>query len=102
MATAPTNAQNTFKIDPGGALYINIFAPDFETDCGSTTSSVYGAGVNVTPGFADGIAAHWGEWANSMKVFGTLTANATVFPDSDPHVTGAGYWVAGVLTKSAG
>jgi hypothetical protein len=25
-----------------------------------------------------------------------------VFPDADPHVAGAGYWVDGVLTKSAG
>ena len=25
-----------------------------------------------------------------------------VFPSSDPHVVGAGYWVANVLTKSAG
>lgn len=25
-----------------------------------------------------------------------------VFPDSDPHVAGAAYWVGGVLTKSAG
>lgn len=25
-----------------------------------------------------------------------------IFPDDDPHIAGAGYWVAGVLTKSAG
>jgi hypothetical protein len=29
-------------------------------------------------------------------------ADALVFPDADPHVAGAAYWVAGVLTKSAG
>jgi hypothetical protein len=28
--------------------------------------------------------------------------DAIVFPDSDPHVAGAAYWVGGVLTKSAG
>jgi carbonic anhydrase/acetyltransferase-like protein (isoleucine patch superfamily) len=28
--------------------------------------------------------------------------DAIVFPDADPHVAGAAYWVAGVLTKSAG
>lgn len=28
--------------------------------------------------------------------------SSVVFPDSDPHIAGAGYWVAGVLTKSAG
>lgn len=28
--------------------------------------------------------------------------SAAVFPDSDPHIAGAGYWVTGVLTKSAG
>ncbi len=26
----------------------------------------------------------------------------TIFPDSDPHIAGAGYWTAGVLTKSTG
>lgn len=29
-------------------------------------------------------------------------ASVLVFPDADPHVAGAAYWVAGVLTKSAG
>lgn len=29
-------------------------------------------------------------------------APSTIFPDSDPAIAGAGYWVAGVLTKSAG
>jgi len=29
-------------------------------------------------------------------------AVVVVFPDSDPHVVGAAYWVAGVLTRSAG
>ncbi len=28
--------------------------------------------------------------------------DAIVFPDSDPHVAGAAYWVLGVLTRSAG
>ncbi len=28
--------------------------------------------------------------------------DAVVFPDSDPHVAGAAYWVLGVLTRSAG
>ncbi len=28
--------------------------------------------------------------------------DAVVFPDSDPHIAGAAYWVDGVLTKSAG
>ncbi len=27
---------------------------------------------------------------------------ATIFPDSDPHIAGAGYWVAGALVKSVG
>lgn len=38
----------------------------------------------------------------SATLAGTLTAPAVVFPDADPHVAGAAYWVAGVLTKSAG
>ncbi len=28
--------------------------------------------------------------------------DAMVFPDSDPHIAGAGYWLAGVLTRSSG
>ncbi len=28
--------------------------------------------------------------------------DAMVFPDSDPHIVGAGYWLAGVLTRSNG
>ncbi len=28
--------------------------------------------------------------------------DAIVFPDSDPHIAGAGYWDSGVLTRSAG
>ncbi len=28
--------------------------------------------------------------------------DAIVFPESDPHVAGAAYWIAGVLTKSTG
>lgn len=27
---------------------------------------------------------------------------ATVFPDADPHIVGAGYWSSGVFTRSAG
>ncbi len=33
-------------------------------------------------------------------ILGT-TANI-IFPDSDPHIAGAGYWSGGVLTRSAG
>jgi hypothetical protein len=29
-------------------------------------------------------------------------AGGLVFPDSDPHIAGAGYWLAGVLTRSSG
>ncbi len=31
-----------------------------------------------------------------------LDSNAIIFPDSDPHVNGAGYWSGGVLTRSSG
>jgi hypothetical protein len=31
-----------------------------------------------------------------------LPAGKLVFPDTNPYVTGAGYWAAGVLTRSAG
>ncbi len=31
-----------------------------------------------------------------------LDSSQIVFPDSDPHIAGAGYWFAGVLTRSNG
>jgi hypothetical protein len=31
-----------------------------------------------------------------------LDSDSIIFPESDPHIAGAAYWVAGVLTKSNG
>ena len=35
------------------------------------------------------------DWSNASGI-------VAIFPNSDPHIAGAGYWVANVLTKSAG
>ncbi len=51
-----------------------------------------------------------GNAQNTDAYFGSTSGNAIlhgkgdaiVFPDSDPHIVGAGYWLAGVLTRSAG
>lgn len=43
---------------------------------------------------------YFGSETGASKLHGK--ADALVFPDADPHVAGAAYWVAGVLTKSAG
>jgi hypothetical protein len=40
--------------------------------------------------------------AAPAKIIIATPGGVTVFPDTDPHVTGAGYWVGGVLTRSAG
>jgi hypothetical protein len=47
--------------------------------------------VNVTNGYK----------INGVELSDVL-GNSIVFPDSDPHIVGAGYWLAGVLTRSAG
>ncbi len=43
---------------------------------------------------------YFGSDAGLAKLHGK--GDAIVFPDSDPHVAGAAYWIAGVLHKSAG
>jgi hypothetical protein len=40
--------------------------------------------------------------ASGTTTYADQLLTKIVFPDSDPHVAGAGYWVDGVLTKSAG
>ncbi len=44
--------------------------------------------------------AYFGSVSGSSILHGK--GDAIVFPDSDPHVVGAAYWVLGVLTRSAG
>ena len=44
-------------------------------------------------------------WAGGQNVGNAILhgkGNAIVFPDSDPHIVGAGYWSAGVLHRSSG
>jgi hypothetical protein len=73
VATPPTNAQNTFRLD-GTPAFLNLFAPDLETNVGSTTFGVYGSTtVNVTPGHVDNDPFHWGEFGGDMKINGKLT-----------------------------
>ncbi len=54
----------------------------------------------VLIGNGDITDAYFGSLAGLSILHGK--GNAIVFPDSDPHVAGAAYWVLGVLTKSAG
>ncbi len=54
--------------------------------------------------------AVYGNSSNTDAYFGSTSGNAIlhgkgdaiVFPDSDPRIVGAGYWLAGVLTRSNG
>ncbi len=49
--------------------------------------------VNVTSGYK----------INNVALSASdVGASPLVFPDSDPHIVGAGYWLAGVLTRSNG
>ncbi len=40
-----------------------------------------------------------GVYINALGIGGNAQL---IFPDSDPHIAGAGYWLAGVLTRSSG
>ncbi len=56
---------------------------------------------NVTIiGNAQSTDAYFGSTSGLSILHGK--GDAIVFPDSDPHIVGAGYWLAGVLTRSAG
>ena len=43
-----------------------------------------------------------GSNAASVTTYADVMFTNIVFPNSDPHVAGAGYWVGGTFTKSAG
>jgi hypothetical protein len=49
--------------------------------------------INVTSGY---------KINNTALAASDVGASPLVFPDSDPHIVGAGYWLAGVLTRSSG
>ncbi len=83
-----------------------------------SNSVAIGAGIVITGSNAialnafadDDNTAVIGNDALTDAYFGSTSGNAIlhgkgdaiVFPDSDPHVAGAAYWVLGVLTRSAG
>ncbi len=51
----------------------------------------------------DGHIAMFDGTTGKLQDGGSTPAGITiVFPDADPHVAGAAYWVSGTLTKSAG
>ncbi len=72
------------------------------------TDNVIGIGAGVT--VATDNTAIIGNQSITDVYFGDTVGNAIlhgkggaiVFPDSDPHVAGAAYWVAGALVRSAG
>ena len=51
-------------------------------------------------GNSDITDVYFGSVTGASKLHGK--GDAIVFPDADPHVAGAAYWVGGVLTKSNG
>ncbi len=107
----------------GGASLVtgsdNVFIGSNASAGGDVSHSiVIGAGVVVAGNNAIGINAFAnddntaviGNSSMTDAYFGSTSGNAilhgkgneVVFPDSDPHVAGAGYWLAGVLTRSNG
>lgn len=77
---------------PKATPLINGIAIGYEAQVTGSNRAVIG-GTDITD-------AYFGSEAGLAKLHGK--GDAVVFPDSDPHVAGAAYWVAGVLTKSAG
>ncbi len=81
----------------------------FGADALGTNQIVIGYGVSIHLDSPDNIAVvgnsdvtdvYFGSTSGAAKLHGK--GNAIVFPDSDPHIVGAGYWLAGVLTRSSG
>lgn len=79
-----------------------------ETDTPNGTSNVIVIGSGATAVASNtaviGNTEHTDVFLGSVSGLAKLhcKGDAIVFPDSDPHVAGAAYWVSGVLTKSAG
>ncbi len=72
------------------------------TDNGIAIGSAVTVATNNTAviGNSSVTDVYFGSVTGAAKLHGK--GDAIVFPDSDPHIVGAGYWLAGVLTRSAG
>ncbi len=84
-----------------------LIGDDCLADTGVTDGGIgIGQGVRVTTnntaviGKSSVTDIYFGSVSGSAKLH--AKGDAIVFPDSDPHVAGAAYWVLGVLTRSAG
>ncbi len=119
-----TGASNVFVgYQAGASDDVNASTSvGFTATVGGDSSVAIGAGASAgSSGFDNSIAigyqalalndansAHIGNSSIANAYFGEGNAilhgkgDAIVFPDSDPHVAGAAYWVLGVLTRSAG
>ncbi len=79
--TAHALADNTMVLGAFGAI-TDIYC-GFRTSNSTATATVH----------ADIFTARTGFIGDGSQI---------IFPDSDPHIAGAGYWLAGILTRSNG
>ncbi len=95
--------QNTFHPDlPNGVIdaetgfRVNNTAPSGKILKGDGTNYIASTETYAAPGTNGNLMKSDGtNWISSAP-------GSIVFPDSDPHIIGAGYWSGGVLTRSAG
>ncbi len=88
--------------DTAIAIGYNAICPDLDTIVlgHDTTNDAYFGGADPD---SSSCTVHAPNYIAHSEVNGfTGLGNGIVFPDSDPHIVGAGYWLAGVLTRSAG
>ncbi len=101
---ATANNDGSISIGYQAASYVNGTAIGYQADTLGDNSISLGYQVHANSdntahiGNSDVTDAYFGEGGAILHG----KADAIVFPDSDPHIAGAAYWVLGVLTKSAG
>ncbi len=86
---ATVSGDKATAIGSGARADTNAIALGYGTNAGAFTAQIGNTDVTDVY-FGNGNATLHGK------------GDAIVFPDSDPHIAGAGYWSAGVLHRSAG
>ncbi len=119
-ATITGNAQLNINADSiseitgeiNTAAFLGVTIRGCISPIGQVNVNAPNCGVVVEGSYLQDVLAATTLTLIDSRVKGTNSADSTVyadvlltnivFPDSDPHIAGAGYWLAGVLTRSSG
>ncbi len=92
-------------LEPSGSS-ITLIGAQVDSGIGVTDNAIgIGTGKTITNVAANNTIVIGNSFMTDANFFNAILhgkGDAIVFPDSDPHVAGAAYWVLGVLTRSAG